>query len=79
MTCDARRTMMLFQRGRSPMRPPTMTVEGCVLLRRLTLIVQERRVVAAFYPVFPPDEAPNQVLAWLTERNERMEPTKEHR
>lgn len=30
------------------MRLLTMTVERCVLLRRLTLIAQERRVVAAF-------------------------------
>lgn len=42
---------------------PTMTAEGQDLLRRLILIAQERRVVATFYPVFPLDEAPNQVLA----------------
>ena len=35
------------------------------LYRRLTLVAEERRVVKAFYPVFPPDRDAAEVLGWL--------------
>jgi len=44
---------------------PTMTVDGRTLCKRLTLIVRDGTIVRTFYPVFPPDRAPEQVIAWL--------------
>jgi len=44
---------------------PTMTVAGMKLLKRMTLVLRDGQIVTVFYPVFPPDEAPAQVAAWL--------------
>ena len=44
---------------------PTFTVEGMTLLKRLTLIVRDRRIEHVFYPVFPPDTHAEAVIAWL--------------
>lgn len=44
---------------------PTFDHEGKTYLRRLTMIVDDGAVTHVFYPVFPPDEHPQQVLAWL--------------
>ncbi|CAM5221002.1 hypothetical protein CDEF62S_02057 [Castellaniella defragrans] len=46
---------------------PTMEVAGMILLKRLTMILRDGLVEQVFYPVFPPDEAPLQALAWLRE------------
>ena len=35
------------------------------LLRRLTLVIRDRRVRHVLYPVFPPDQAASDVLAVL--------------
>jgi peroxiredoxin len=45
---------------------PTFDVEGLTLYRRLALIAERRRIVKAFYPVFPPDRNAEEVVAWLT-------------
>ncbi|HXZ96910.1 MAG TPA: hypothetical protein VEG37_07700, partial [Burkholderiales bacterium] len=47
------------------MRLPTFSVAGMELFKRLTLIVQGRRIEKVFYPVFPPDRSAEEVLAWL--------------
>jgi peroxiredoxin len=47
------------------LRLPTMRVDGRSLLKRLTLVVRDGRVRRCFYPVFPPDAAPGQVIDWL--------------
>ncbi len=47
------------------LRLPTFEVAGTRLVKRLTLIVRERRIEKAFYPVFPPDESAGRVLDWL--------------
>ena len=51
------------------MRLPTFTaqVEGQCdrLLKRLTLIVRDIKIVKVFYPVFPPDRNAEDVLVWL--------------
>ena len=39
------------------------------LIKRLTLIAKDGRIETVFYPVFPPDEHPNEVLAWLAAQN----------
>jgi peroxiredoxin/putative methionine-R-sulfoxide reductase with GAF domain len=47
---------------------PTFEFEGATLYKRLTLIVERRRIVRVFYPVFPPDRHGDEVLAWLRGR-----------
>jgi len=44
---------------------PTFAVGGTELFKRMTLIVQDRRIRKVFYPVFPPDRNADEVLAWL--------------
>jgi peroxiredoxin len=47
------------------LRLPRFEVGGQVLLRRLTLVVEDGVVVHVRYPVFPPDGDAGEVLAWL--------------
>ncbi len=47
------------------LRLPTFEVEGQTLIKRLTLIVTGGRITKVFYPVFPPDEDAERVVAWL--------------
>src|SRR5260370_770599 len=44
---------------------PTFTVDGDVLLKRLTLVIRDRAVVKVFYPVFPPTLNADEVLCWV--------------
>ena len=50
---------------------PTFEAEGMILLKRLTLIIENGRVEKVFYPVFPPGKNAEEVLAWL--RQQRSE------
>lgn len=50
------------------LRLPVFTAGGETLLRRLTLVIEAGRVLAALYPVHPPDAAPQQLMAWLDTR-----------
>jgi peroxiredoxin len=52
----------------SALRLPTFEVEGHTLYKRLTLVVQACAIAKVFYPVFPPNENADEVLAWLEER-----------
>ena len=47
---------------------PTFEVEGRVLLRRLTLLIQDGRITRLCYPVFPPGSDAGIVAEWLRER-----------
>jgi peroxiredoxin (alkyl hydroperoxide reductase subunit C) len=47
-------------------RLPTFETAGLMLLKRLTLVVDDGRVTRVFYPVFPPDRNADEVVAWLT-------------
>jgi len=47
---------------------PTFEFGGRRLYRRLTLIACAGRVEKVFYPVFPPDAHPVEVVAWLAGR-----------
>lgn len=47
------------------LRLPTFEVEGMDLMRRLTMVVRDGRIEKVFYPAFPPDEHPSEVLEWL--------------
>ncbi|MEE8445830.1 MAG: peroxiredoxin [Alphaproteobacteria bacterium] len=53
---------------------PTFTVDGMVLIRRLTLVVVDGRIDHVFYPVFPPDEHAAKVVGWLAERRRERAP-----
>ncbi|SNT51935.1 Peroxiredoxin [Streptosporangium subroseum] len=46
---------------------PTFEADGMTLYRRLTLIIRNGVIEHVFYPVFPPNEHAQQVLAWLRE------------
>jgi len=54
------------------LRLPTFEFDGVRLLKRLTLVLSEGKIEKVFYPVFPPDKHPEQVIAWL----ERHRPSK---
>lgn len=47
---------------------PVFDVAGMRLYRRLTFVARRAKIVKVFYPVFPPDEHPAEVLAWLAAR-----------
>jgi len=49
---------------------PTFSVDGMILIRRLTLVVRDGEIETVFYPVFPPDADAASVAAWLTQRPE---------
>lgn len=44
---------------------PTFRAGGTTLFKRLTLVVSDGRIETVFYPVFPPNEHAQQVLAWI--------------
>ena len=46
-------------------RLPTFEAGGQILMRRLTLVIDDGVVTHLFYPVFPPDKSAQQVLDWL--------------
>ena len=48
---------------------PTFEVEGTVLLKRLTLVIDDGRIEKVFYPVFPPDKSAAEVVEWLERQN----------
>lgn len=50
---------------KSALNLPMMHVAGMELYKRLTLIVQDGKIIKTFYPVFPPDKNIDDVLAWL--------------
>lgn len=49
----------------SQLNLPTMEVENNVLLKRITLIIDDGVISHVFYPVFPPDESAQTVINWL--------------
>jgi len=44
---------------------PTFQAAGMTLFKRLTLVIDDGTIEHVFYPVFPPNEHAQQVLAWL--------------
>ena len=44
---------------------PGIEVEGQSLHKRLTMITKDGVIVKTFYPVFPPDQDAENVIAWL--------------
>ena len=47
------------------LRFPSMVVKEMRLLKRLTLVVNNGTIEHVFYPVFPPNQAAADVIAWL--------------
>jgi len=48
---------------------PTFEADGMSLLKRLTLVILDGRILKVFYPVFPPDANAAEVVAWLRAGN----------
>lgn len=48
------------------LRLPTFNFDSMTLIKRLTLIIRDGRIVNVFYPVFPPDRDAEQVIEWLS-------------
>lgn len=46
---------------------PTFEIANQHLIRRVTLIAAEGKIVKVFYPVFPPDRNAAEVISWLQE------------
>lgn len=44
---------------------PTFDSSGTRLLKRLTLVIRDGKIIKAFYPVFPPDQNAQTVITWL--------------
>ncbi len=49
----------------SQLRLPTFEVNGQVLLKRLTLVLYNAKAKGVFYPVFPPDQNPAEVIEFM--------------
>jgi peroxiredoxin len=47
------------------LRLPTFDFQGVTLVKRLTLVISTHRIEKVFYPVFPTDKHPGEVIAWL--------------
>lgn len=54
------------------MRLPTFTLHGIERYKRITLIIENNRIIKVFYPVFPPDQNASQVLDWLTQNDSSL-------
>ena len=48
---------------------PLFEADGMTLIKRMTLIVRDSRIVHVFYPVFPPDRNAGEVLDWLASQS----------
>jgi peroxiredoxin len=44
---------------------PTFGVDGMQLIKRITLVVRDGRIVKVFYPVFPSDQNAGEIVRWL--------------
>jgi len=47
---------------------PTFKVDNMNLIKRITLILNNNKIIKYFYPVFPPDQNVNEVISWLKKR-----------
>jgi peroxiredoxin len=47
---------------------PIFEIAGKQLIKRITLIAEDGRIVKVFYPVFPPDRNADDAIHWLRER-----------
>jgi peroxiredoxin len=47
---------------------PVFEADGEQLYKRITLVFERQRIAKVFYPIYPPDRHPADVIAWLRER-----------
>jgi peroxiredoxin len=47
------------------LRLPTFEIEGMRLIKRVTLIARDGKIVKYFYPIFPPDRNVADVIGWF--------------
>ena len=52
------------------LRLPTFVFDGMILIKRVTLIIEDGQIIKVFYPVFPPDQNAAEVIAWLSQHQE---------
>jgi peroxiredoxin len=57
------------------LRLPTFEIAGMTLIKRLTLVVDEGRIVKVFYPVFPPNQNAREVMSWLSRNGSADKPS----
>jgi peroxiredoxin len=50
------------------LRLPTFEIEGKRLIKRVTLIARDGKIVKHFYPIFPSDRNAGDVVSWLQKR-----------
>jgi peroxiredoxin len=56
----------------SALNIPTIDVDGMVLSKRVVLIVNNVIIEKIFYPVFPPNENDNQLMAYLNANKDQQ-------
>lgn len=44
---------------------PTLIVNDMILIKRITLICKDDKIIKVFYPVFPPDKNVEEVIKWI--------------
>ena len=44
---------------------PTFEVAGMTLIKRMAWVIDDGVIAKVFYPVFPPDQSAEEVIAWL--------------
>jgi peroxiredoxin len=49
----------------SALKLPTFSVAGMTLLKRMVFVVDDGVMTKVFYPVFPPDQSADEVVAWI--------------
>jgi peroxiredoxin len=47
---------------------PTFEADGMTLVKRVTLVIDDREIQKVFYPVFPPGRNAEEVIGWLSDR-----------
>ena len=55
----------------SAMNLPTFEVEGKILMKRVTLIIDDATIVATHYPIFPSDSDPAWVIEFLSSERDK--------
>ena len=48
---------------------PTFEADGKIMIKRLTLVVDDGKIEKVFYPVFPPGENAGEVALWLSQNH----------
>jgi peroxiredoxin len=44
---------------------PTFGVDGMTLIKRMAFVIDDGVITHVFYPVFPPDQSAEEVVAWI--------------